>query len=339
MQFLVIGLGSMGKRRVRNLIALGFKSHIIGFDLREDRREEAQKYEIEIINNLNNFDFTRIDAFIISTPPNLHMYYADIAYKNNVSAFIEASVVDAQKILELSKKTKEQKILMAPSCTMRYFSAPKKIKELVRSNAIGQVLNFNYHTGQYLPDWHPWEKIENFYVSNPNTGGAREIVPFELTWINDIFGDAEVLACVRRKLTQIPADIEDIYHAILEYPKGIIGNLTVEVISRPEATREMRILGTQGEIIWSGSENYVKYKTISMNEWQIFSFKSGTIEANYINPEEPYINEIKDFIQGVKAMHHGQKSYYQNSLEDDYKILQTLYKLEDISEGRDGLSR
>ena len=42
MKFLVIGLGSMGKRRVRNLLANGEKS-IFGFDLREDRRKETEE--------------------------------------------------------------------------------------------------------------------------------------------------------------------------------------------------------------------------------------------------------------------------------------------------------
>ena len=41
MIFLVIGLGSMGKRRVRCLQTLQIKD-IIGFDLREDRRLEAK---------------------------------------------------------------------------------------------------------------------------------------------------------------------------------------------------------------------------------------------------------------------------------------------------------
>ena len=41
MKFLVIGLGSMGKRRIRCLQALGFQD-IVGVDVREDRRQEAQ---------------------------------------------------------------------------------------------------------------------------------------------------------------------------------------------------------------------------------------------------------------------------------------------------------
>ncbi len=340
MRFLIIGLGSMGKRRVRNLLANGIKKEdIAGFDIREDRLNEAKKYDINLYNDfIKAFDSFKPDVFIISTPPNLHMKYAYFAYEHNIDAFIEASVVDAQKILELSKKIKDKKIVIVPSCTMKYNFAPKKIKELIKSNKIGKVLNFNYFTGQYLPDWHPWEDIKDFYVSNPDTGGCREIVPFELTWINDIFGDAKPLACVRRKLTDINADIEDIYHCLLEYPNNILANITVEVISRPKATRVIRILGSEGEIFFNADDNVLKYINIHMDDWESISFERGTIEKGYINPEEPYIEEMRDFITAVKNKESTLNSF-PNTLEDDYKILQTLYKLEDISEGRDDLSR
>ena len=340
MRFLVIGLGSMGKRRVRNLIALGYKDNIAGFDPREDRQKEAKEYGIKIYDNFEKAvkDF-KPDNFIISTPPNLHMKYAYFAYKNSINCFIEASVVDSEKILELAKKIENKNILMAPSCTMRYYPAPKKIKELILNNTIGKVLNYNYHTGQYLPDWHPWEDIQEFYVSNPDTGGAREIVPFELTWLNDIFGDSKVLSCVRRKLTNMSADIEDIYHCILEYSNNILGNLTVEVISRPKATRYIKILGSEGEIVYDGDLNELKYINLEMNDWKRISFDKGTVESGYINPEEPYINEMRDFVKSVELLKENKNSIYPNTLEDDYKILQTLYDLENISEGKDDLSR
>jgi predicted dehydrogenase len=340
MRFLVIGLGSMGKRRVRNLIALGYKDSIIGFDPREDRCREGKEYGIEVVNDFDKaiLDYNP-DTFLISTPPNLHMKYAYFAYENNISCFIEASVVDADKILELSKMIKNKNIVMAPSCTMRYYPGPIKIKELIKNGIIGKVLNYNYHTGQYLPDWHPWENIKDFYVSNPNTGGAREIVPFELTWINNIFGDSKPLACVKRKLTDISADIDDIYHCLLEYPDNVIGNLTVEVISRPKAVREFRVMGSKGQIVFSGDTNSVKYINIDMKEWEIISFDTGTVEDGYINPEEPYINEVKDFVNSVKLVNSGKKSNYPNTLESDYNILQNLYKLEDLSGVDNDLSR
>jgi predicted dehydrogenase len=329
MKFLVIGLGSMGKRRIRNLQALE-QSNIAGFDISQKRCDETNnKYNITTYTNFDEaIKKHKPDIFIISTPPNLHMKYATFAEQNNIHCFIEASVVDSEEILKLSTKIKNTNLVIVPSCTMSYFPIAKKIKELLKENIIGKPLNFNYQTGQYLPDWHPWEKVEDFYVSNKATGGGREIVPFELTWLNAIFGDAKPLACVKRKLTNINAPIDDIYHCILEYPNSLIGNLTVEVVSRPKATREFRLIGSEGEIVFSGDTNSLKYINISMNDWEEISFDKGSIEAQYINPEEPYINEIKDFLN---AVNNNDSRLFPNSLENDYKILNNLYNLERLT--------
>jgi predicted dehydrogenase len=329
MKYLVVGLGSMGKRRVRNLQALGVKD-VAGFDTRPDRRLEAQeKYGIPVFESLDAaMQAFNPQAFVISTPPDLHMHYAYFAFEHGISCFIEASVVDADKIKLLSDKISDTQIVMAPSCTMRYFPGPKKVKELIRSNAIGRVLNVNYQTGQYLPDWHPWEKIEEFYVSKRETGAAREIVPFELTWLNDIFGVPKPLACVKAKLTDMNADIDDIYHCLLRYDNNVIANITVEVITRPKACRDMRVLGSEGEIVLSADSNSVRYINTSMEEWREFKFDTGTVESQYINPEEPYIAEVKDFISAVEAK---DQTLFPNSLDDDYAILQTLYALEKMT--------
>ena len=329
MKFLVIGLGSMGKRRVRNLKALEYRD-IAGFDTRQERTKfAASEYNIRTFDDFDEAvkEFEP-EAFVISTPPDLHMKYAYYAFERGIHCFIEGSVVDADKILELSKKLKGTDTVIVPSCTMRFFPGSMEIKNLLNKGIIGKPLNFNYQSGQYLPDWHPWEIIEDFYVSNPETGGCREIVPFELTWLNDIFGDPKPLACVKRKLTDMNAPIDDIYHCLLEYPNGLIGNLTVEVVSRPKATREFRLIGSKGEIIFSGQDNTVKYINTSMKDWEIITFKTGTVEKQYINPEEPYIEEIRKF---CSAVINKDISIYPNSLYDDYKVLKNLYDLESLS--------
>ena len=329
MKYLVIGLGSMGKRRVRNLTALGCEN-IAGFDIRGDRRDFSNaEYGIPTFDSLEDaIHQFNPDVFIVSTPPEFHMGYGNIAFDKEIHCFIEGSVVEADKILELSKKVEGADVIIVPSCTMRFYPGPMKIKELLEEDVIGKPLNFNYQTGQYLPDWHPWENIEDFYVSNVETGGCREIVPFELTWINDIFGYPKPLACVKKKLTDMNADIDDIYHCLLLHSSGVVGNLTVEVISRPRATREFRLIGSDGEIVFSGEDNIVKYINSSMEEWKVFTLDSGTVEDQCINPEEPYIEEMRAFL---KAIEEGDAAHYPNTLFDDYKVLKNLYALESLA--------
>lgn len=329
-QALVIGLGSMGKRRVRNLRALGVNS-IAGIDPRRDRRDEAsQKYGIPVFDNFDvALRTSNPNVLIISTPPDQHMHYARQGLQYGLHCFIEASVVDAECIANLASDVRDAGLVMAPSCTMRYYPGPQKVKELVRAGVIGKVLTFNYQTGQYLRDWHPWEGIEDYYVSRRETGAAREIVPFELAWLNEVFGQPTPLACVKEKLTDMPVDIDDVYHCILRYDSGALANITVEVISRPVATREMRVLGTEGEIVFSADAKNVRYINTSLSDWVVLELERGTVESQYINPEEPYIAEIQDFLSAVRA---NDASLFPNSLEDDVRVLNTLYALEGLSE-------
>ena len=86
MNFLIVGLGSMGKRRIRCLQSLGYKN-IVGFDMREDRRIEViNKYEIQVVDNfdkgLKKFD---IDAMIISVPPDIHDTYIQKAIDHEIN--------------------------------------------------------------------------------------------------------------------------------------------------------------------------------------------------------------------------------------------------------------
>src|SRR5215212_3208702 len=69
MRFLIVGLGSMGKRRVRNLQHLK-AGDVAGFDPRADRRDEAHsKYSIPTFEDFENALATfRPDALLISTP-------------------------------------------------------------------------------------------------------------------------------------------------------------------------------------------------------------------------------------------------------------------------------
>jgi predicted dehydrogenase len=321
----------MGKRRIRNLLALGH-TNIVGFDPRDDRRKEVLlKYKIATYVDfdlaLRDFD---PDVLVISTPPNLHMHYAQIGFKNRINCFIEASVVESEKIKELGFMNENSDIVIVPSCTMRYAEGPKKIKELVKSGNIGRILNINYQTGQYLPDWHPWEKVEDFYVSHRETGGAREIVSFELTWLNDIFGTPIPINCYKTNLTGMNSGIDDIYHFLLLYDHGVLANITIEVISRPKAVRELSILGSEGRITFSGETNLVRCIRAGSADWENFQLNVGTLETGYINSEEPYIAEMKDFISAVIAKDSG---LFPNSLENDFQVLQTLYSLEKLSDG------
>lgn len=319
----------MGKRRIRCLNSIG-NFEIVGLDPRLDRRIEASKlYGIETYENLEQTLLSfKPNVFVISTPPDLHMHYAFEATHLGADSFIEASVVDADKFGDLSRKCKSMGLISLPSCTMKYFPGPRKIKELIGLGIVGEILAINYHVGQYLGDWHAFEPISEYYVSKRCTGGARELVPFELTWLNDIFGQPEIVNSFKTKLSDLEADIDDIYQFTLLYKQKIVANLIIEVISRPVATREMRIIGSNGIIVFSGERNLVCSIKSKNHAWDKFYLPILTAEPGYINPETPYIEEMKDFLSAIRLR---DVTLFPNSLENDFKVLQNLSRIEQLS--------
>lgn len=323
MKFLIIGLGSMGKRRVRCLKNLGHEN-IVGFDVNESRRNETEKkYGIQTINNIENINFSKIDAIIISTPPDKHTEYIEFAIEKNKPAFVEASVV-LDGLTELNKLTKRDGVFIAPSCTMRFHPAIKDIKNIVKSGQYGKITNFNYHSGQYLPDWHPWENVKDFYVSNRDTGGAREIVPFELTWIVDVVAFPENIIGFYGNTMDVGADIDDSYVISMAFEE-CYGNMTIDVVSR-YATRSLILNMEYGQILWRWDENVVKLYDAINHRWINYRSPEGQTAEGYNKNiiEDMYIEEIKTFIGALNGT-----DKFPNSLDEDIKVLQLLYKVED----------
>lgn len=322
MKALVLGLGSMGKRRIRCLRSLGYHS-IVGYDLREDRRQEARDtYKIETASNIDDAVLSKIDVMVISTPPDRHNEYIKLAIDNRKPAFVEASVV-LEGMEELNDLAKKQRVFIAPSGTMKFHPAIKDIKNIVSSGQYGKVTNFSYHSGQYLPDWHPWEAVTDFYAGQKETGGCREIVPFELTWIVDVVGFPRDVKGFRGKTTHVGADIDDTYVIALDLGRAY-GNLTIDVTSR-YATRSLILNMERGQILWRWDENVVRLYDAVNRRWLHYYYPQGQRTEGYnINIiEDMYLEELGAFMNAAQG-----KGKFPNSLDEDIKILRLLYKME-----------
>jgi predicted dehydrogenase len=324
MKFLVVGLGSMGKRRIRNLKQLGH-ADIIGFDTREDRcKETNEKYQISTFTDISNALNQDPNAMVISTPPDLHMKYAKIAIKSKIHFFTEASVV-LDEMQEVIQELKNSKIIGLPSCTMRYHPIVTSVNNILKTNKVGKPLAFLYHSGQYLPDWHPWEDYRKFYVAKRETGACREIVPFELVWLTSTFGDIKTVLGSKSKLSNLEADIDDIYSILLEFQNGVSGNLTVDVIAR-FPYRQLKILGEEGVVFADWSDRTVGYYTKEAR-WNNTKIDDGVIEKNYIHGDGPYVEEMSTFVKSIKG-EIGQPYTF----KDDFKILKILESIEKSSD-------
>jgi predicted dehydrogenase len=320
---LVIGLGSMGRRRVRCLRQLGVES-VEGFDTRADRRAAlAQESAIPVREHLAAADVAGFDVVVISTPPDQHHTAMGWAIAAGKPCFVEASVV-RDPLPALDESARSRGVLVAPSCTLRFHPAIREITQIVHSGRYGKVCNFSYHCGQYLPDWHPWEKVTDYYVSNPLTGGAREIVPFELTWMVDAFGWPRQVQGTKLRTTDVGAAIDDTYAALLRFD-GFVGTLVVDVVAR-QAVRKLTLNFERASLSWDWDSGVVRVWEAEPGRLVELHQPKAVAHAGYHQNigEAMYVAEVASFLAAAQG-----RGTFPHSLRDDIRVLALLERIEE----------
>ena len=313
----------MGKRRVRNLLKLGYDD-IIGFDPRSDRRKESiEKYKIQTFSSIEESLSYNPKIMIISTPPDLHYVYANIAIQNNIHFFTEVNLssIDVKKIIQKLKKKKS--LIGVPSCTMLYNPVIKELSKIINKSSTGKILTVYHHFGHYLPNWHPWEDYRKFYVSKKETGAAREVVPFELIWMTHLFSGIKSVYGRIDKISNLRTNIDDIYEILIEFKNGIHCILVIDVISNP-AFSETKIITEKGSILCDHNIGLIKQNFTS--KWISKKLNMGKVAKGYkgnTGSETLYEDEIKAFLDLVSK-----KKKYPLSYNDELKILEVLDSIE-----------
>lgn len=310
----------MGKRRIRNLIANGEKN-IVGFDIRADRIAEAkEKYGIKTMSTLSEMSPNDFDALIISTSPDAHGDYIHYALKHKKHFFIEHPTSDDGYREVMADKSPTVKV---PSCTFLFNPAIKTMQKILKEGHIGKVLAFQYHMGQYLPDWHPWEDYRDVYFSKKETGACREMFAFELIWLNSLVGaEIKEVRGTITKLTDLDMDADDTVIAAVTYDNNVRGTMLIDVISR-KPFRTLRILGSEGVLEWERFDYAVKIWNVTTKKTKVIQIPNGNPEKGYVNEEEMYIEEIHAFLSAIKG-----EAAYPHSFSENLVNVRAMQSLE-----------
>jgi predicted dehydrogenase len=228
----VAGLGSMGRRRVRDLLALGHQ--VLGYDTRPDRcAAAAGDFGIRTVTSpqelLEGGADGRLQALVISTPPDRHVEYYERALRAGLPFFSEANILTPAPAW-FAQRAAEPAVLGYPSATMRFDPLVGALRERLAELGAEGLRSIHYTGGDYLPRWHPYERYDEFYAGAARaTGGVRESVPFELDWVCWLLGPVAAVQALRTARAQWRTDIDDTYLLLLELESGVVGSVTMEL--------------------------------------------------------------------------------------------------------------
>lgn len=320
MKVCIIGLGSMGKRRIRLLKLFPNEIKIIGIDNNSDRVKQVSKeYEIVCYSQLSGI-CEEIDCAFVCTSPQFHASIITECLERKMHVFSEINLISNLYDENINLAKQKGKVLFLSS-TQLYKDEMQIINDKVKQN--GKKCAYQYHVGQYLPDWHPWDDLSKFFVSNKSTNGCREFLAIELPWIQYVFGKIEKVNVIKTKLTDLKIEFADTYMIQIEHENGSIGSLTVDVVSR-HAVRRLEVFNEDLYIRWDGTTDTLYEKNAISGEMQQINAGEYVHMMGYnesIN-ELPYLKEIEDFFEAIE----GKEPLY--SFEKDKETLRIIDEIE-----------
>jgi predicted dehydrogenase len=317
---LVAGAGSIGRRHLANLRALGI-TRLAASDPHPDRLEYvAKEFHTECFvtfeAGLGKFS---PDAVLVCTPPVHHVPQALQALRAGAHVFLEKPLSDRLDDLEeLKTEAVKHKAVVLVGYNLRFHPAVQKLKAMVDEGVVGKIIWAHVEAGSYLPDWRPWQDYRKSYTARRELGGGILLDgSHEIDYVTWFFGVPQQLTCMADHVSQLEVDVEDCATVLMRFPNGPRVDIHLDFIQR-SYSRYCTLAGTEGTLRWELLSNVIQVikpgvqtETIKF-DWQI---------------NDAYVAELKCFLEGART---GASSA--SSLEDSILTLRVVLAARESAE-------
>jgi len=270
MKILIAGLGSIGRRHLKNLLALG-ESDILLYRTYHSTLPDDELKEFPVEQDISAALTHKPDAVVISNPTSMHLDIAIPAAEAGCFIFLEKPISHSLAgINELQAALQRGGSQVFVGFQFRFHPGLQLVKRLLSDGSIGRPISARAHWGEYLPHWHPWEDYRRGYSARSDLGGGVLLTlchPFDyLRWL---FGEVDSLWAFTGKLGDLDLEVEDTAEVGLRFTSGILGSLHLDYTQRPPA-HYLELIGTNGTIRWDNDTGTVKQYRGADDRWQTF---------------------------------------------------------------------
>ena len=298
MRFLVVGLGSIGRRHIHNLKRVDPTAEISVWRRRqtsEDLGDVAPLVD-RVVYSLDDAQESRPDAALVTNPASLHVETGLALAQNGVHLFVEKPISNTldgvDPLLELCR---ERGLVLMVGYNFRFYKPLQAMHQALTEGRIGRVLSLRAEVGQYLPDWRPDRDYRDTVSAQQDLGGGVVLeLSHELDYVRWLVGEADSVSAQVGHLSDLEIDVEDTAEITLKHVNGAIGNVHMNMVQRP-STRTCRIIGTEGMLAWDGMSNSVAMSENGTSSW------SDLIPTEPIDRNDMYVAELRHFLDCVKG--------------------------------------
>lgn len=268
----IIAAGGIADRRMIPAMMKNEKAHIVAVmdSSAQKAKEIAQKYGVEYCydNEDELLKHDEIDAIYIASPVYCHKQQAFKAADAGKDILLEKPIaLDAKEAEEIVSYCKEKGVRLAAGFMMRFSTMHRKIKELIDSGAIGQLVC----TDAQFTCWYP--EIEGAWrqYKGKSGGGALMDMGMHLVDLTQYITGSKIKSVAAFiENIRFSYEVEDSSSLLVRYDNGMIGNLNAYFNIPDSAARwQISFFGTRGRIIGEttiGQEDGGRLLVISEDE-------------------------------------------------------------------------
>ena len=295
----VVGCGYWGPNLIRNFRALPDCRLKTMCDVSEQRLKHLKSLypEVEAETNYEHMLASAdLDAVVVATSVKYHFPMAKASLLAGKHTLIEkplaSSTAECEELIEIAQK---KGLILMVGHTFLYSPAVRRIKEIVDSGDIGEIL---YICTRRL----------NLGLYQKDINVAWDLAPHDISVILHILQD-QPLSVNCRGAAHVTPGIEDVTTMSLQFSKGRSAIVQSSWLD-PRKVREMTIVGSKRMIVYDDVMPQEKIKIFDARverppHYDTFAefhyaYHYGDIYAPYIKQDEPLKTECLHFLESIK---------------------------------------
>lgn len=294
MKFLIAGYGSIGRRHLNNLKALG-ETDLMLYRTHHSTLPEEETRGIPVETDLHAALAHRPDAVVVANPSSLHLDVAIPAAAAGCSILMEKPISHSEeRIDDLRQALQNGGGQFLTGFQFRFHPGLRKVAEWLSAGEIGTPVSARAHWGEYLPGWHPWEDFRKSYAARPELGGGVvNTLCHPLDYLRWLLGEIDSLWAFTSDNSELHLEVEDTADIGLRFTDGTQATVHLDYLMRP-GRHDLEIIGDRGTIQWDNATATARLYRASDQQW-IEAAPPAGFERNQL-----FLAEMAHFIRVVK---------------------------------------
>ena len=286
---LLVGLGSIGKRHLNNIISLGYT------DITVVTTKNVLPENYSPVSTLAEaLKLKSYKAAVICAPTAKHDEIILAVLDANISRiFLEKPVSNTlYRINEIIAARKSAEIFVGYD--LRFDPGLLKVKDWIEEGKIGRVLAVNSFVGQYLPDWRPEQSYELSYSAKTAEGGGVVLdLIHEFDYLYFLFGEPINIQSQVFNTGSLNIESEDVAQVLLRFADGIHGMLHMDYLQR-FFRRDCYITGSTGNINLNFSKGIAELQIIGLKNKVEFDYSDYSRNDRFLEIMSIFLNNPDD---------------------------------------------